>query len=93
VVSAHELILMRHAEALPAAIGAEDFSRPLSDAGRAAAARAARKLAAGVSIERLLYSPARRTSETATIVAAKLALHPSLLEAAPSLSAALTRGE
>jgi phosphohistidine phosphatase SixA len=85
VVTLHELILMRHAEALPAAIDADDFSRPLSDAGRAAAARAARKLAAGAAIERLLYSPARRTSETATMVAAELALGPARLEAVPEL--------
>lgn len=81
----HELILMRHAEARPAAIDAEDFNRPLSEAGRAAATRAAHKLAASAAIERLLYSPALRTSETATIVAARLALHPSLLEAVPEL--------
>jgi phosphohistidine phosphatase len=81
----HELILMRHAEALPAAIDAEDFNRALSDQGRAAAARAAHRLAAGAAIERLLYSPARRTSETAAIVAAALALPPALLEAVPEL--------
>jgi phosphohistidine phosphatase len=81
----HELVLMRHAEALPAAIDAEDYSRPLSDAGRAAAARAARKLAAGAAIDRLLYSPALRTSETAAIVAAALSLRPALLEAVPEL--------
>jgi phosphohistidine phosphatase len=85
VVSAHELILMRHAEALPAAIDAEDFSRPLSDAGRAAAARAARALAAGPRIDRLLHSPALRTSDTAAIVAAALSLRPAQLEAVPEL--------
>jgi phosphohistidine phosphatase SixA len=81
----HELILMRHAEALPAAIDAEDFSRPLSDAGRVAAARAARKLADGPAIDRLLYSPALRTSDTAAIVAAALPLRPAQLEAVPEL--------
>jgi phosphohistidine phosphatase SixA len=81
----HELILMRHAEALPAAIDAEDFSRPLSDAGRVAAARAARKLADGPLIDRLLYSPALRTSDTAAIVAAALSLRPAQLEAVPEL--------
>jgi phosphohistidine phosphatase SixA len=80
-----ELVLMRHAEALPAAIDAEDFSRPLSAAGRAAAVRAAQALAAGASIDRLLYSPARRTSETAAVVAAELALEPALLEPVPEL--------
>ena len=85
MVNVHELILMRHAEALPAAIDAEDFGRPLSDAGRAAAARAARALARGAAIDRLLYSPARRTSETAAIVAAELSLPAALLEAVPEL--------
>ena len=65
---------MRHASALPAAIDGDDFSRPLSDAGRVAATRAAHQLAQGVAIGRLLYSPARRTSDTATIVAGVLPL-------------------
>ncbi|HVN98482.1 MAG TPA: histidine phosphatase family protein, partial [Steroidobacteraceae bacterium] len=72
----HELILMRHAEALPAAIDAEDFARPLTEAGRAAAARAATALAGGHAVDRLLYSPARRTTETALIVADVLELGP-----------------
>jgi phosphohistidine phosphatase SixA len=85
VVSAHELILLRHADALPAAIDAEDFSRALTSQGRAAAARAARKLAGGAAIERVLYSPALRTSETAAIVATELALGAALLEPVPEL--------
>ena len=85
MVAVHELILMRHADALPAAIDAEDFARPLSDAGRAAAARAAGKLAGGPAIERLLYSPARRTSETAAIVAESLSLGASRQQAVPEL--------
>ncbi len=81
----HELILMRHAEALPAAIDAEDFARPLSAAGRTGALRAAAALANGAAIERLLYSPARRTSETAAIVAESLSLGASLQQAVPEL--------
>ncbi len=81
----HELILMRHAEALPAAIDADDFTRPLSDAGRLAAARAARKLATGTAIERVLYSPAQRTSDTAAIVAKALALGRARLQEVPEL--------
>jgi phosphohistidine phosphatase SixA len=81
----HELILMRHAEALPAAIDAEDFARPLTGAGRTAAARAAGKLASGAAIGRVLYSPARRTSETAAIVAETLSLGASILHAVPEL--------
>ena len=80
-----ELILMRHAEALPAAIDADDFTRPLSEAGRAAAVRAARKLAGGTAIERVLFSPARRTSDTTAIVADELPLERSRLQEVPEL--------
>jgi phosphohistidine phosphatase len=84
-----ELILMRHAAALPAGIDANDFERPLSAPGRAAAAQAAQRLeAAGVRVARLLYSPARRTHETAAILAHELALGPSILEVVPELYAA-----
>jgi len=81
----HELILMRHAEALPAAIDAEDFARPLTEAGRAAAARAATALAGGHAVDRLLYSPARRTTETALIVADVLELGPARMRAVPEM--------
>ena len=87
-----ELILMRHAAARPTVIGGTDFERPLSARGRAAAAQAAHRLeTAGVQLERLLYSPARRTRETAAIVAQELALHSSVLEAVPELYAAVTQ--
>ena len=85
----HELILMRHAQAAPGAPGAEDFTRPLTAAGRAAAARAARALfAAGARVARVLLSPAHRTRETATIAAHELKLDESLLQAVPELYAA-----
>jgi len=85
----HELILMRHAQAAPAGLGAEDFRRALTPAGRRAAAQAARSLAgADVRIERVLLSPARRTQETAAIVARELKLAESLLQAVPELYAA-----
>ena len=81
-----ELILMRHAAALPAAIGATDFERPLSAPGRSAAAHAARRLStAGVNVERLIYSPARRTRETAAIVAGELSLEAPALQSVPEL--------
>jgi phosphohistidine phosphatase len=84
-----ELILMRHAAALPAALDATDFDRPLSASGRTAAAQSARRLAtAGLKVERLLFSPARRTLDTAIIVARELALDSSALEAVPELYAA-----
>lgn len=76
---------MRHAEAKPATRGADDFERPLTDAGRISAARAAKLLAVGAPIERLLYSPARRTSETAAIVAETLGFDKSALQAVPKL--------
>ena len=90
-MSVHELILMRHAEALPAAIDAEDYARPLSEAGRGAAARAASLLTGGAAVERLLYSPARRTSETALIVADVLSLGPAQMHGVPELYLATPR--
>jgi len=88
-----QLILMRHAAALPAASGAADFERPLSALGRAAAAQAARELAAaGVEVERLLFSPARRTADTAAIVAHELSLGAAALQVVPDLYAAGVQG-
>jgi phosphohistidine phosphatase len=67
------VLMMRHAEAKPAQGGEQDFERPLSQRGRAAALAAARQIAAsGLAIDRLLVSPARRTLETGAIVAAEL---------------------
>ena len=83
-----ELILMRHAAAQSAAIGASDFERPLSPAGRHEAARSAQRLAGAATIERVLFSPAQRTSETAQIVADELSLGPQALVAVPALYAA-----
>jgi len=84
-----DLILLRHAAAKPAAAGATDFERPLSGRGRSAAARAAQRLrGSGGAIDRLLYSPARRTQETAGILARELALGEDALLAVPELYAA-----
>lgn len=70
-----QLHLLRHAEALPAAQGAEDRDRPLSEQGRAQARMAAERLrGSGALPDRVLASPARRTRETATIVCAALSL-------------------
>lgn len=76
---------MRHADAAPATRDADDFERPLTDAGRISAARAAKLLAVGAPIERVLYSPARRTSETAAIVADSLRFEKSVRQAVPKL--------
>lgn len=84
-----ELILMRHAAAVPAAAGVSDFERPLASRGRAAAVLAARRLSAsGAHVDRLLYSSARRARETALIVARELALDPAALHALEELYAA-----
>ena len=81
-----QLILMRHAQAEPAGLDADDFARPLTAAGRAAAAQAAAVLAAeGVTVGRLLYSPASRTRETAAIAARELGLEANLLQELPQL--------
>lgn len=80
---------MRHAAAVPAAIGASDFERALSGSGRVEAVQAARQLAREApAIDRILYSPAQRTRTTADIVAAELELDPEALIAMPSLYAA-----
>jgi phosphohistidine phosphatase len=84
-----EIILMRHAAAVPAAVDASDFERDLSGPGRVEAVQAARRLAREApSIERVLYSPAQRTRTTADIVVAELALAPDAVLAMPTLYAA-----
>jgi len=67
------LLLLRHAHADAARAGVEDFDRPLSARGRIEALNAARCIAAaGLRCDALLVSPAARTRQTATIVAAEL---------------------
>ena len=84
-----ELILMRHAAAVPAAIDASDFERALSGPGRVEAVQAARRLAREApAIGRVLYSPAQRTRTTADIVVAELALAEEAVVAMPTLYAA-----
>lgn len=77
---------MRHAAARPAAIDGSDFDRPLSAPGRSAALQAARRLkAGGLKVDRLLFSPARRTQETAAIAARELGLDTSALQPVPEM--------
>jgi phosphohistidine phosphatase len=69
------LILMRHAQAEPAAIDGADHERPLSDTGRREALRAAQQLRAMTSLpDRVLISPSLRTRQTADIVCGALGL-------------------
>lgn len=78
----HELILLRHAEALPAGGGDDDRQRPLSEHGRREAQDAGAWLARhGARPLRALCSPARRAEETAQLALAALADPPPLQQA------------
>ena len=82
----YELLLLRHAEAEPAALDGDDFQRPLTAGGRDAALAAAGRLTAlPWQPQRLLYSPAIRTAATATLVAQVLRLDTHVLHEVPEL--------
>ena len=69
-----ELILLRHAEALPAPAGADDRDRALSPHGEQEAQAAGRWLAEhGARPDRVLSSPATRTRRTAELAARAIA--------------------
>jgi phosphohistidine phosphatase len=68
-----ELILLRHAEAVPIETTGDDQQRPLSARGEQEAQAAGLWLAAhGVRPDRVLCSPARRTDETARLALAAI---------------------
>jgi phosphohistidine phosphatase len=69
----HELILLRHAEAVPIEPDGDDMQRPLSPRGEQEAQAAGLWLAThGLKPERVLCSPSRRTDETTRLALAAI---------------------
>jgi phosphohistidine phosphatase len=82
----YELLLLRHAKAKPAALDEGDFQRPLTGGGREAALAAAARLAQlPWHPQRVLYSSAARTAQTAQLLAGVLGLKAALLIDVPEL--------
>lgn len=76
-----ELLLLRHAEALPPEPGQRDIERPLSSLGLAQAAAIADWLAErGLAPDRVLCSPALRTRQTLAALEPRLPLPPPQFE-------------
>ena len=69
----HELILLRHAEAVPIETSGDDQQRPLSSRGEQEAQAAGLWLAARkLHPDRVLCSPSRRTEETTRLALAAI---------------------
>jgi len=83
---AGHVLLMRHAHAEWPGYSGEDFDRPLTPRGLADAAAAASAMrTAGKIPDSLLVSPARRTRQTAEIVARELGLPAAALQFSEAL--------
>lgn len=77
-----QILVIRHARAADAN-GCSDFQRPLTESGRSEFEAVAAKIAQSASApQHIFHSPARRTTETAEILADSLGLKPSACEAA-----------
>jgi phosphohistidine phosphatase len=75
-----QLLLLRHAKAVPPEPGLEDLARPLAPRGERAAQAMGRHLAEhGLLPDLVLCSPARRTRSTWEILARELKMQPELL--------------
>lgn len=71
-----QLILLRHAEALPSLFGENDFDRPLSENGIKETKNLMQFfIGKGIKPELIIASSAKRTTQTAKIVASSLALN------------------
>ena len=77
------LMLLRHAKSSWAETGQADLDRPLNDRGKRSAAAVGRYMASnGLVPQLVLCSPARRASQTWSLVAGELPASPEVLVAA-----------
>ena len=80
------LLIIRHARAAAAAHGSNDEARPLTDEGRHEFQLLAREIAEREAIpEFIIHSPARRTTETASILATEVGVNADANISAPWL--------
>lgn len=88
-----QLLLIRHARAA-SNFGSPDEARPLTDEGREDYQHVAQQIVdQGVSLDAILHSPARRTTETAEILAEVAGLLDDAVRVAPWLSISHGRDE
>lgn len=88
-----QLLLIRHARAA-SQFGSSDDARPLTDEGREDYQHIAQEIVdQGVSLDAIWHSPARRTTETAEILAETAGLRDNAIRVAPWLSTSHGRDE